>query len=272
MTARPPTIAITGGSKGLGRGLVDAFLARGCNVAFCARGGTALADTERELGAQRERVLAVTADVGRYEDVARFCEAAAARFGYVDVWINNAGTSNVQSPFVELSPAEIASVVNVNLRGSMNGAHVALARMMAQGHGHLFNLEGFGSDGSTQPGMAVYGATKRAIRYFTRALAAETRGGPVKVGSLSPGVVVTDLLLDVYRRGKPENWRRQRWLFNLIGDRVDVVAPWLADRVLAGPRHGEHVAWMTIPKAVLRALNPAYHRRDLFAGKLGDGA
>lgn len=272
MPARPRTIAITGGSKGLGRGLVDAFLARGCNVAFCARGEAALAKTERELGELRERVLAVAADVARYEDVVRFYDAAAERFGSVDVWINNAGTSNVQSPFVQLSPADLASVVGVNLQGSMNGAHVALTRMTAQGHGHIFNMEGFGSDGSTQQGMAVYGATKRAIRYFTRALAKETRGGPVKVGSLSPGVVVTDLLVDVYRRGNPENWRRQRWLFNLIGDRVDMVAPWLAQRVLAGPRHGEHVAWMTIPKAVLRALNPAYHRRDLFAGKLGERA
>jgi NAD(P)-dependent dehydrogenase (short-subunit alcohol dehydrogenase family) len=271
VTKRSHTVVVTGGSRGLGRGMVEAFLARGSNVAFCGRSEGSVAQAERELAVQRERLLGVVADVSRYDDVVRVWEAAARRFGAVDVWVNNAGTSNVQRPFAELSQQDIADVVGVNLTGSINGAHVALSRMAAQGHGHVFNMEGFGSDGSRQPGMAVYGATKRAIRYFTRSLVEETRGGPVKVGSLSPGIVVTELLIDVYRRGDPRNWRRKRWLFNLIADPVEVVAPWLAERILAGPRHGEHIAWMTVAKAVLRALNPAYHRRDLFAGRLPAG-
>jgi NAD(P)-dependent dehydrogenase (short-subunit alcohol dehydrogenase family) len=264
-------VVVTGGSRGLGRGLVEAFLARGVNVGFCGRSALSVAEAERELSAQRERLLGVVADVTRYEDLERVWDATAQRFGSVDVWINNAGTSNVQLPFAELSRHDITGVVGANLTGSMNGAHVALSRMAAQGYGHLYTMEGFGSDGGTQPGMAVYGATKRAIRYFTRSLVEETRSGPIKVGSLSPGVVVTDLLLDVYRRGDPANWRRKRWLLNLIADPVEIVAPWLVERVLAEPRHGRHLAWMTVPKAILRALNPAYHRRDLFAGRLPDG-
>lgn len=268
MTTRSPTVVVTGGSRGLGRGLVEAFLARGASVAFCGRSEDSVRRTEQELSEHRERLLGVAADVARYDDVERVWDETTRRFGAVDVWINNAGTSNAQRAFTQLSQQDIADVVGVNLAGSMNGAHVALSRMAAQGHGHVLNMEGFGSDGSTQPGMAIYGATKRAIRYFTRSLVEETRGGPLKVGSLSPGIVVTDLLVDVYRRGDPANWRRKRWLFNLIADKVEVVAPWLVARILAGPRHGEHVAWMTVPKAVLRALNPAYHRRDLFGAQL----
>jgi NAD(P)-dependent dehydrogenase (short-subunit alcohol dehydrogenase family) len=258
---------VTGGSRGLGRGLVEAFLARGANVAFCSRAEASVTATLQELSRFESRLLGVVADVAVYEDLAKAWAHAKARFGNVDVWINNAGTSNAQRPFVELDPADIAGVVATNLIGSMHGARVALAGMQAQGHGHIYNMEGFGSDGATQVGMAIYGSSKRAIRYFTRSLAKETRGGPVKIGSLSPGIVVTELLLDVYERGDPALFRRKRWLFNLIGDPVAVVAPWLADQVLAGPRHGAHVAWMTIPKAVLRAFNPAYHRRNLFGAQ-----
>lgn len=255
---------VTGGSRGLGRGLVEAFLARGANVAFCGRAEASVAATLRELSSYERQLLGLVADVAVYDDVQKAWTQAVERFGRVDVWINNAGTSNVQRPFVELAPQDIADVVGTNLVGTMHGARVALAGMKTQGRGHIYNMEGFGSDGATQVGMAIYGSSKRAIRYFTRSLAQETRGGPVKVGSLSPGIVVTDLLLDVYERGDPALFRRKRWLFNLIADPVAVVAPWLAEQVLAGSSHGRHLAWMTIPKAVLRVFNPAYHRRQLF--------
>ena len=128
------------------------------------------------------------------------------------------------------------STVLANLAGTMHGAKIALAGMQKQGSGHVFNMEGYGSDGSTQPGMSIYGSTKRAIRYFTAALAKETEGGSVKIGSLSPGIVVTDLLVDVYRDGDAKNWNASRWLFEIIADPVEPVAAWLAARVLSGPR------------------------------------
>lgn len=241
-------VVVTGGSKGLGRGLCEAFLARGSEVVFCGRGAAAVHGAAAEMGAggKSGRILGVVADVARYDDVLRVWERAIERFGRVDVWINNAGASNVQRPFHELPASDIEAVVGANLMGTMNGVHVALSGMRAQGHGHVFTMEGFGSDGSTQPGMAIYGATK----------------------SLSPGIVVTDLLIGVYAKGDPANWRKQRWLFELIADPVDVVAPWLADRVLAGPKHGEHVAWMTVTKAILRAFQPRFYRRKLFGNRL----
>jgi NAD(P)-dependent dehydrogenase (short-subunit alcohol dehydrogenase family) len=267
--SRPRTIVVTGGSRGLGRGLVEAFLARGCNVALCGRSEPSVREAEEVLSkAHPGRVVGVVVDVARYEDVVRLWDRASETFGAVDVWINNAGTSHAQKAFADLPPGEIEAVVAANLVGTMNGARVALERMRAQGHGHVFTMEGYGSDGSVQRDMSIYGATKIAIRSFTKTLVIETRGGPVKVGSLSPGIVVTDLLVGVYRDGDPENWKRSRWLFKLIADPVEIVAPWLADRVLAGPAHGEHVAWMTVLKAAMRVFLPRYHRRDPFAGRL----
>jgi hypothetical protein len=86
----------------------------------------------------------------------------------------------------------------------------------------------------------------------------------VIVGTASPGIVVTDLLVSVYEGGDADLWRSKRWLFNFIADPVDVVAPWLARRLLENERSGAHLAWMTVLKGALRFLNPRYHRRDLF--------
>jgi len=252
-------VVITGGTRGFGRGLAAALLERDAKVFVCGRSQASVDD------ADAAGIPGTTADVARHEDLERLWEEASRRLGGVDVFINNAGTSNVQRDFPDLDASTLGAVMQANLLGTMNGVHVALRRMREQGHGHVYTMEGFGSDGATQRGMSVYGATKRAIRYLTRSVVRETRGGPVKVGSLSPGVVVTDLLLRVYREGDPDNWRRQRWLFKFIADPVEPVAAWMARRILASPRHGAHLAWMTVPKAALRVLDPRYHRRDLFA-------
>ena len=74
------------------------------------------------------------------------------------------------------------------------GCKVALTGMLRQGHGKIFNMEGFGSDGMVQPGMAIYGATKSAVRYFTKSLVREYKDTPLIIGYMSPGIVVTDLL------------------------------------------------------------------------------
>jgi NAD(P)-dependent dehydrogenase (short-subunit alcohol dehydrogenase family) len=266
------SVVVTGGTKGLGRGLCEAFLSRGCHVTLCGRHRGAVDEAVGELSrGAPDRVLGVVVDVTDATEVQALWDAATGRFGRVHVWINNAGTSHAQRDFVELGVGDLAATVEANLLGAIHGSHVALRGMQRQGMGHVFTMEGYGSDGSTQPGMSVYGATKRAIRYLTKAVVEETRGGPVRVGSLSPGIVVTDLLVDVYRDGDARNWQAKRRLFEVIADPVEPVAAWLADRVLAGPRHGAHLAWMTIPKAMLRMVNPHYHRRGLFRGRLPDG-
>ena len=266
-TGGPRSIVITGATKGIGRGLAEALLARGCAVTICGRDAAGVDKAVAELGAKHEpeRVAGRVCDVGSYEDVAALWDAAVARFGQVDVWINNAGTSNVQKLFAELDPASLESTVRANVLGTMNGSRVALEGMVRRGSGALYNMEGYGSDGARSLGMAVYGSTKVAVRYLTRSLADETRATGVQVCTLSPGVVPTELLVSVYAEGDSARWARQRWLFKFIADPVDVVCPWLADAVLANKKTDVRLAWMTVMKAALRFFMPRYHRRDLFS-------
>ena len=264
---RPPTsIVVTGGTKGIGLGMADAFLARGCQVTICSRGEDAVANAVRTLADKHgpERIAGRAVDVAVHAEVEALWDLAVQRFGRVDAWINNAGTSNPQRPLAEQAPETIAAVAKTNLLGTMNGSAVALRGMLKQGGGAIYNMEGYGSDGERMVGMALYGSTKYAIRYFTKSLVDETRGGPVLVALLSPGVVVTDLLTSVYEQGDAERWRFARWLFKFIADPVEVVSPWLAGAVLANRKTGVRLAWMTVPRAALRFFNPRYHRRELF--------
>ena len=125
-------------------------------------------------------------------------------------------------------------------------------------------MEGFGSGGQKQPGMTTYGATKRAVTYLTESLVKETKDSATKVGFLSPGIVATDLLVDDYA-GQPEAFEKARKIFNILGDRVETVTPWLAERLLAADKHGARVAWLTRPKAFGRFATAGFRKRDIFA-------
>ncbi|WP_433382751.1 SDR family oxidoreductase [Actinoplanes sp. CA-142083] len=247
-----PVVVVTGGTRGIGAGLVRAFADRGASVAFCGR---ALVDGP-------PGTLGVVADVTSRDDVRKLWDAAVGQFGRVDIWINNAGVSTSRRPLWELEPAEIDTVVDVNLRGTMQAGAVVLGLMLAQGHGALWNMEGLGSNGQIVAGLTPYGATKRGLTYATLAMAKELKGKPVKVGLLSPGMVVTDLLTRDY---SPAELDKAKKIFNILADRVETVTPWLADRVLAGTRNGGRVAWLTGPKAAYRFATAAFRKRDLFA-------
>ena len=263
---------ITGSTKGIGLAMAEAFLARGAKVALCARDSTAVETVVAALAVKYPGcVVGKACDVTKSDDLRALFNLAKKTFARVDVWINNAGTSSPQVDFLAQRPDVVESVVSTNLLGTMLGSHVALEGMRAQGFGALYNMEGFGSDGAKQPGMSTYGSSKVAVRYFTRSLASELRGTQLLVCTLSPGVVVTDLLIDVYEKGDPENYRKAKRIFQFIADRADVVGPWLADAVLANEKTDVRLAWMTVPKAILRFFMPSYHTRKLFPERARPG-
>ena len=261
----PKRIVITGSTRGIGRGLAEEFLARGCRVAVSGRSAATVAEAVAELGAAHDpdRVTGVACDVTDPDRVRALWDGASGAFGGVDIWINNAGVSTGREPLWQQSDEDLRRVVEANLTGTLFGLKVPIAAMLAQGHGQVWLTEGFGSDGATQPGMAAYGATKRAVRYLRKALLRDLAATPVQVGTLSPGIVVTDLLTGDYDLAS-EEWARARRIFNILGDRVETVTPWLAEHVLAADKPGSHVAWLTRRKAFARFMLATFRKRDLF--------
>lgn len=267
------TVVITGSTKGIGRGLAAEFLKRGCNVVISSRREAAVSETVDALASVYggDRVAGQGCDVTRHADIESLWRFAADRFPAVDIWINNAGMSIRREHLHRQSPDELKSLMDTNLLGVLYACQVALAGMHHQGHGQIWNMEGFGSGGQTAPGMAGYGASKAALAYLNKALQKELKDTSVQLCSLSPGIVVTDLLKGDYDT-TTEEWRKAKKIFNILGDHVETVAPFLAEGVLKTRKSGGKVVWLTSGKAFSRFMGAGFRKRDLFDEQAGSDA
>lgn len=187
-------IFITGGTRGIGHGLVKEFLKRGHQVSFTGTSENSLATGQKELIGE---FLGLVCDVRYKEMIETATKFAVDKFGDIDIWINNAGVDQERQTVSELHEDEIKRVVDINITGTMLGTSVALDLMKKQGQGIVYNFEGLGSNNMTVPKTSIYGTTKRAITYFSKAARKEIRDYPnVFVGTIQPGMVFTDLLLN----------------------------------------------------------------------------
>ena len=258
-------VVITGSTRGIGLGLAKAFLALDCTVSICGR---AKEDVDRildEIGVNygREKLLGMACDVRFPEQVQAFWDASIERFGKVDIWINNAGYSGPQKSVWEFAPREAKEIIETNLLGEIFGSIVAVREMIRQGHGAMYNMEGMGSDGRKHQGMAYYGTSNSGRHYFNQCPIKETRDTPLVIGTLRPGMVVTDLLTRQYE-DRPEEWERDKRIFNILADRVETVAPWMAAQILKNERSGTCINWSSRTKILLRFLTSPFSRRNIF--------
>ena len=257
-------IVITGSTKGIGLGMAREFLKRGHNVVISSRGQAAVDKAVTELGAEfaPDMVTGQPCDVGVFDQVQALWDAAAAKFGTVDYWINNAGIDGDQELFAESNPDDYVAIVNTNLIGVMHCNRVAIAGMRKQGSGRVWNMEGLGSNGQKMPRYAPYGATKYALRYFTDVMDKEYKDEPVDICFLSPGMVLTDLLVDQDARQSPD-WERKKKIYNILADKVEVVTPWLVDGMLNSKGSGAKVYWLTGKKVMGRFFMSLFRKRNI---------
>ncbi len=261
------TIIITGSTRGIGFGLAAEFLKRECRVAINGRSSDAVDRAVQELASRypADRVWGQPGDVTQYDQVQRLWDNARSHFGAIDIWINNAGVAHTNLEFWKLPPTAIVPPISVNLIGLMYGCHVAINGMLAQGQGFIYNMYGAGSTGRIHTDLSIYATTKRAVNYFTEVLVRELRGQPVKIGSLSPGMVVTDLVSEQYK-DRPQEFEKAKQIFNLLGDRVENVTPHLVDQILANDQSGVNLRYMSSARMMSRMITGKLRKRDLFAG------
>ena len=257
------TIVVTGSSRGIGFGLAVAFLEVGHNVVVCGRTDNSTSAAVDGLAARfgHHRLLGVAADVAQFEQVGHLWTAAVERFGRVHIWINNAGLGARPADAWERSPEEMAAVVSTNPLGVMHGCAVAVTGMLEQGGGFIYNMEGLGSRGPVVSGTALYAASKAGVTRFTRGLVKETAHTPVRVGFMSPGMVITDLFTGPDQEAMTPGAKK---IANILADRVETVAPYLAGCILSNTKHGAHVDWLPGRKIAWRFATAPFRRNRLF--------
>lgn len=193
---------ITGAGRGIGRAVALAYAREGARLALCSRTKTELSSTAAELGRLGAEVLALPADVSQPDQVVIFVDNAVAKFGRLDVLVNNAGVAHPEASFLELSLREWDRVLAINLRGAYLVARAVIPHMVRQKGGSVINVSSWlGRDALT--GWGAYGVSKWGLEGLTRYLALELKPSRVRVNSVSPGYVATKMTN--YGGAKPES-------------------------------------------------------------------
>ncbi len=258
------TVVITGSTRGIGFGLALRFLELECNVLL---NGTSPETTSKAMaGLQRfnEHAAGVSADISTPEGITQLYDEAVRHFGRVDIWINNAGIANERRNTWELDHRAISRVFKVNIEGIVNCTIIPYQSMVKQGVGKIFNIEGLVSDGLIQDGMTIYGTTKSAITYFTRSFAHEARSSSVQIGTLSPGMVMTDMLRSTIIEGSPDSQKKKNF-FNMMADDVETVSEFLCSKILSSTAQSPRIRWLTKPGMIGKLLIAPFRKRDFFS-------
>ena len=182
---------VTGGSKGLGAGIVKSFLASGDRVATCSRSKTEEVEGWEADAAVTDRFLFMPADLSNRNDSDAFVKAVFERWGRIDVLVNNAGVA-IDGVLGLFSDEDTDTVVDLNLKGTIHVTRLVSRHMLTQHSGRIVNISSIiGLSGYR--GLSVYGATKAALDGFTRALARELGSRGITVNSIAPGYLRTEM-------------------------------------------------------------------------------
>jgi NAD(P)-dependent dehydrogenase (short-subunit alcohol dehydrogenase family) len=185
---------VTGGSRGLGRGIVEVLAERGADVAINYHARRDAADDAaghvRSLG---RRAMVVQADVSRAEDVRRMFDAIDAEFGRIDHLVNNAGTTQDKDIFA-MTEEDWRWIIDTNLTSCFLCCRPAMERMKAAGSGRIVNISSVVGHRGAQFGHLHYAATKSGMFGLTKTLARTGAPLGINVNCIAPGVIETDLI------------------------------------------------------------------------------
>jgi len=186
-TTQQKVAVVTGGNRGIGRGIAEALAREGVTVAVGARDGAAARETAAQLG---HGARGYVCDVRRQAQVAAMFAAVEKDLGGVDVLVNNAGVG-MFAPVAEMSLDDWHAVIETNVNGVFYCTREAIPRMKKRGGGYIFNVSSLAGRNAF-PGAAAYCASKHAVNGFSEALFQEVRNDGIRVTYLMPGSVATD--------------------------------------------------------------------------------
>ena len=220
MTLKDQVALVTGGSRGIGRAIVQALVREGAKVAFVYKGSQQAAEElQKEITAAGGTVKALQGDVSDPQTATAIVTQVLADWGRVDILVNNAGVIR-DGLFVRMDAANWKAVLDTNLDGTFYFCRAVVEQMaLKQRSGRIVNISSVAAE-HVNSGQANYAASKGAVNAFTRALAVEIGSRNVTVNAVAPGFIETDMseavrnkagdfiakkLVPLRRLGKPED-------------------------------------------------------------------
>ncbi|ASU84700.1 SDR family oxidoreductase [Nocardiopsis gilva YIM 90087] len=198
MTARftGTTVLVTGGGRGIGRGIALAFAREGASVVVAGRTAAPIEETAQLIEQEGGRATAVTANVADSASVTELIATTVATYGSLDVAVNNAGVLNARGPVADVDEEEEwRSMLDINVTGVLLAMKHEVAHMRANGGGTIVNVSSTLGWYVRRPGVAGYAATKAAVTALTKAAALDHIRDGVRINTVSPGPVATQMSL-----------------------------------------------------------------------------
>lgn len=263
------TVVITGSARGLGYEMAKVFKQNNFNVIISDLNLENLKKAKENLDSliQTGNVELCVCDVTKTSDITNLINFAKEKYKDIDIWINNAGVNQPEKAIWDLTEDEINTVINVDLKGTVLASNLVMQEMIKNKKGAIYNIEGYGSNDAMMLGLSIYGTSKRAITYFTEALAKESeeRKTGVIVGKLSPGIMITDFITNALGNKQKINLsEKTKKVYNILGDYPDVVANYLVKEMITNTKNNAKIEWLTNKKAAWRFMTAAFNKRDFF--------
>ena len=213
MTAESGTAIVTGGSRGIGRAIVEALAKAGFRVAIAYRERRAEADAlATRIHAAGGHAIAVRTEVTRAEDASALVKATLDAFGGVDVLVNNAGIALPNVNIADTEAQQWERVLAVNLTAPFHLIRAVLPHMREKRRGHIINISSNASQ-RLPAGLGAYAVSKAGLEALTRVLAKEEGPNGIRVNAVAPGPIRTEMLEEYFTKMGPE--RTQAFLSSI---------------------------------------------------------
>lgn len=263
------TVIITGSARGFGYEMIKLFRNNNFNTVICDIDENALKTAKEELEKEigNGKVLAIKADVTNESDVQNLIDETLKNVETIDIFINNAGVNQPDKPIWEVDTKSIDRLIDIDLKGTILCSKLIMPIMIKQGYGQIFNVEGYGSNDAKSVGLSIYGTTKRAVTYFTEALAFENEklNTNVKIGKITPGIMITNFITTALGNGeKIELPEKTKKVYNILGDYPETIANYIVPRVINNTKNNAKIVWLTNRKAFFRFMSAGFSKRDFF--------
>lgn len=266
------TVVITGSARGFGLAMIKEFYKSDFNVVLCDISKDALLKAEEEIKEMdyKGKILLFEADITKEEDVNRLITKTLEEVETIDIWINNAGVNQPNKPIWELDKKTLDRLIDIDLKGTILCSNLIMPIMIKQKTGQIFNVEGHGSNDAKILGLSLYGTSKRAITYFTEALAFESaqKETNVLIGKITPGIMITNFIQTSLGDGeKIELDEKTKKVYNILGDYPETIAKFMVKKIIKNNKNNVKFTWLTGGRAAWRFMTSGLNKKNYFEEK-----
>ena len=262
------TVVITGSARGFGYAMLELFYKNNFNVVMCDVNEKELDKAKNKLARlnSQGKILAKRCDITKEDDIKNLINEAKIELGNIDIWINNAGVNQPNSPIWELDSNVINQLIDIDLKGTILCSKLIFNEMKNTG-GAIYNIEGHGSNDATITGLSIYGTSKRAVTYFTESLAHESAelNCNVIVGKITPGIMITNFIGTSLGDGeKIELDDKTKKIYNILGDYPETIANFMVERIINNTKNNVKFVWLSNTRAFMKFLTYPFKKTNYF--------